>query len=468
MTNSIKKKLFFSFIGIIGSFIIGVKYCSANFNNETFDTYTIGNAVTTESGNYWKTSTVSPNVTNVNCYSGNCADMFINSGTIKEFYATSTSIQKYTSFEFYEQNCNSAGSDMQIRFQTISGTDISIVQCRNGFFYFSNYGTTAEPMATSTFHLVQINYEQALNKIRYKLDNGNWSSYFNTGLNIIQKIAFQSQNVSTNLPRTIDNIQFSDTQLSNQITFVYPVNNSVIKDFTNWNLNYNTRSSTSTYAIGVQYGKTASTTDFTDYESGIPYTPDITQWSITKAHNLTEGTWYAQAFLYENDNLVNYTPQESFLIDNTNGSSTVQTQAQFTLTRPTDAQICAGIDTTTFFGGIVCGFKQLIVWAFYPSQTSTANLNTTFNQLKTAFPFSAYFGITDTVTNALSTATTTGAEVFSVPMLGTGSSTFAMVPILSSSSISNAIGSSNASIIRTSIGFIIWLFFIGLIYITLR
>lgn len=132
-----------------------------------------------------------------------------------------------------------------------------------------------------------------------------------------------------------------------------------------------------------------------------------------------------------------------------------------------DDEICAGVATSTIMGGIECAFKKLGYWAFYPSSGSVNNLKNSFTNLKSSFPFSVFFQLTDTMDSALSTTTTNMEGNFSVPMI-TATGTIFMQPVLSSSSLGMVVGQDNAILIRNSITWFMWIGAAFLVFLTFK
>lgn len=134
-----------------------------------------------------------------------------------------------------------------------------------------------------------------------------------------------------------------------------------------------------------------------------------------------------------------------------------QTENITVFEKPTCAQTCAGIDTNTITGAIECGFRCLFVWGFYPSNLSVQTFQTSNENLKDAFPFNAYFDLTDAFIGTMA-STSFASSTISMPMIRKhGTSTeFYMLPVLASTSMSNAIGSSNNTLFRNSLIYIVW------------
>jgi hypothetical protein len=127
---------------------------------------------------------------------------------------------------------------------------------------------------------------------------------------------------------------------------------------------------------------------------------------------------------------------------------------------------CSSYDTSTTWGIILCAAEKATIstWAhiqnpFTPTCNSIKYLTGQITQFKQAPPFSMLFDFTDTIKSAIDTAgtaTSTTLGLGSVPMIN-ASGTIYMLPVLSSSSMTNMIGSSNVSLYRQIITWIIWI-----------
>lgn len=127
------------------------------------------------------------------------------------------------------------------------------------------------------------------------------------------------------------------------------------------------------------------------------------------------------------------------------------------------SNICAGIATSTL-GDIQCGLKYGLVssaqFLFYPSCESLNGLSTTYGQFKRSFPFNTFYDLTDSIDKSINTAlTTTTPQNFSIPFVkptSTGAQIY-MLPVMSSTTISNSIGSNNYGIFQMTLGYIWWI-----------
>jgi hypothetical protein len=129
--------------------------------------------------------------------------------------------------------------------------------------------------------------------------------------------------------------------------------------------------------------------------------------------------------------------------------------------------VCDGIATSTIMGGIECGFKRVIYWAFYPSNNALLSLQSSITNLKASFPFSAFFDLTDTIDTAIATSTTNMAGTIDMPFIN-GSGDYIMLPVMASSSLSNLIGSTNATLFRNSLTWFLWACAGVLVFLTFK
>jgi hypothetical protein len=135
--------------------------------------------------------------------------------------------------------------------------------------------------------------------------------------------------------------------------------------------------------------------------------------------------------------------------------------------------VCNGIATTTsytnlhFLGDLECAGKKLLVWALNPSTDSLDLLAKSADDIKTKFPFSAYFQLTTIVSDSIATTTTGMSGGLGMPFIDTGGD-FTILPIISSTTLPNAIGEANTGLFRSTIQWIMWLSVAILIYIQVR
>jgi hypothetical protein len=117
--------------------------------------------------------------------------------------------------------------------------------------------------------------------------------------------------------------------------------------------------------------------------------------------------------------------------------------------------------------GIECGLRKLIFWAFSPDDYAITYFLDDYNLLKRAFPFSIFFSLTDTAKNAIATTTLSQNDNLGLPFIRktATSSQFYILPVISSSSLANAIGQTNAGIFRTTLSYFIYIMTASIIFL---
>jgi len=196
--------------------------------------------------------------------------------------------------------------------------------------------------------------------------------------------------------------------------------------------------------------------------------------TVIKSVALTDGTynWYAQ--LIDSDTMDNRATS-------TTETFTVSTFGDIDFLSPCadyiNGDVCTGIATSTltdwhFFGDIECGLKRFGLWAVCPSQTSVASTYQLYQDFKETFPFNAFFAITDSLQEAIATTTLTLYDTIPIPFISKTTSTtpanIYTIPVLSSTTLSNAIGISNNNLFRTTMGYILWCGMALIIFLQIR
>lgn len=138
------------------------------------------------------------------------------------------------------------------------------------------------------------------------------------------------------------------------------------------------------------------------------------------------------------------------------------------------SHMCDGLDPGSLIGQMTCSLKVGITFSavnmFTPDCDSLTAFTDNYNKFKKSFPFNTYFNLTDSINTAIDTgsSSTSTPGVFSIPFIHKASSTYYMLPVMSSSSMSNAIGSSNVNIYLTTLGYIYWILGAVAVYFTVR
>jgi len=105
--------------------------------------------------------------------------------------------------------------------------------------------------------------------------------------------------------------------------------------------------------------------------------------------------------------------------------------------------ICAGIsgNANTFLYGVQCGMRQTACYIFAPTAKSKEYISKSVSALEGSFPFNMYFDFINKTSNVLSQEMENKADILSVPFIN-GEGDFIMLPVVSSSTMPNALGSS--------------------------
>lgn len=139
---------------------------------------------------------------------------------------------------------------------------------------------------------------------------------------------------------------------------------------------------------------------------------------------------------------------------------------------------CDGFDTSgsvLSMGQMQCafakGFHVIGYVMFVPHCSSINTFKDNYSIFKRGFPFNAFFDITDTIDSAIASSSESATTSIGIPFINpssTSSNKFYIIPVVSSSSLSNAIGSDNRNTFRLTIGFIMWILAAVTVYFTVR
>lgn len=253
--------------------------------------------------------------------------------------------------------------------------------------------------------------------------------------------------------------------------------NGIYKDFDFWQLDGNNSGTTTQLTLQLQYQKFGSEYSYTDFMSFNQFVSDYPmRLALPKTEPLFDGFYTATATIVAfYDNSIDYLDYDviHFYINNASGTDTFPFDEMEFFSDDVYSHLCDNVATSSgsyfddFRYGIECGFRKTIYYIFYPSDTSINNIQIAYSKIKKEFPFSAYFGLTDTINNSLNNSTTTDEGTFKIPFIS-ATGTFYMLPVLSSSSMPNLIGENNTQLFRNSLTWIIWLCVAFLIFITFK
>lgn len=254
-------------------------------------------------------------------------------------------------------------------------------------------------------------------------------------------------------------------------------NNGIYQDFDFWQLDGNNSGTTTQLSLQIEYQKFGDDEKITDYMSFNPFVSNYPiRISMSKSEPLLNGFYTATATIVAfYDDSIDYLDYDviHFYINNETGSSTFPFEEMTFFDNDTYDNICDDVATSSgefwddFRFGIECGFRKIVYWVIYPSDKSVNNLSKGYANLKKQFPFSAYFGITDTINESIASTTVNSNGTFNIPFI-TATGSYYMLPVLSSSSMPNLIGESNTNLFRYSITWFMWLCAAVLIFITIK
>ena len=122
--------------------------------------------------------------------------------------------------------------------------------------------------------------------------------------------------------------------------------------------------------------------------------------------------------------------------------------------------------------GLVKGLKATGFMLFNPDCYSLGVFKDNYNIFKRAFPFNAFFDLTDIIDKSIASSTSISTTTIGVPFINQNATTtkdkFYILPVLSSSSVATAIGTDNKNTFRLTIGFLFWILGAIFIYFTIR
>jgi len=178
-----------------------------------------------------------------------------------------------------------------------------------------------------------------------------------------------------------------------------------------------------------------------------------TQYVVPVLSGLVDDNYRATAFMYNVYNGVTSSPANlNFVV----GSTTVYFAGDYA--DPIEENICKDIDVSTFYGGVKCALREVVLWAFKPTKDSTIYFNNSYTELKKSFPFSAFYSLTDTINQGIASTTLSNSSTIDIVLVKqqAGHAKFYSTPIISSSTMAKTIGQNNTNLIRNSLGWLMW------------
>lgn len=128
---------------------------------------------------------------------------------------------------------------------------------------------------------------------------------------------------------------------------------------------------------------------------------------------------------------------------------------------PPPASTCNCASSSNIFYQGVC---EAFCFLFVPTDYGLTSFQNNYDNLKQTFPFNTYFQLTTAVQDGLNNANLDTTSTIGVPMVRkvAGAAQFYIQPVLSSSSMPNAIGGTNANLVRNTLSYLFWLLAAGL------
>lgn len=183
---------------------------------------------------------------------------------------------------------------------------------------------------------------------------------------------------------------------------------------------------------------------------------EIYEWDLY-AQNLVASSTYRLRYITSANGLVGSSTQTVYI---SNLATSTDQGLDMGIACPTIEATCEGDDTGALLGQLSCAVKRAGVWATCPDSQRMFEMRSAIEKVKTKFPIADYFAITNSVQSGLASTTVASSTTLGVPMIRkTATSTqYYIMPLLSSSSLPNTVGSSNANLVRTGFVYMIWVF----------
>lgn len=239
---------------------------------------------------------------------------------------------------------------------------------------------------------------------------------------------------------------------SYSITLGSPPNGASAPDFSNWVLSLNSALTATNVKVRVFYGASTTpafvdTRTFASLNSGGGF-----DFQVPKSRALSTGTYYAQAYLYVNDDLVGYSSQNQFTITTEGVPFITQFGDTFGGTSTVSNLNTTCDPNSSLFQNSLC---KLVTFLFYPSPQALDAFTSLYGQVQDKFPFAYFYDFKSTI-DGLSTDGTVHSQ--SITYVGTGTIPIT-VPLFSSSTVSAYVGNSNMDLLKNLMVWSIWILF---------
>lgn len=347
-------------------------------------------------------------------------------------------------------------------------------------------------ITNNSWHNVFIQFNN--DNIKAKIDLNDWTIISTTTLPIY-KILFNSNSSNSDSPGLfLDDLTISESpsQSIDLIDFINPLNNgfyNLVDSYTspyyfNWHIKFNL--STTTVAefpddrpfVTISFEKPNSFNptifemlDFVLLGNEDYGTATTTLIDEDKANYPSElGEYNVIATLWDI-----YSSNGNIVYDHILAQKEINFTIQgATTTTPTAwcGNLCADIATSTNLlgeigNGVNCALRSATCYLFYPHKYNIDQFFTQYENFKQVFPFNTFFDIASTTQNAFASSTMNNNNTFGLPNIRKSGTTtqYYIQPLLSSSTMASFIGSSNATLFRTTISYLIYAITAGGIFL---
>lgn len=307
--------------------------------------------------------------------------------------------------------------------------------------------------------------------IKAKVDLNDWTTVSTTTENIT---GFQFTSLSTNYSSPgvfLDDLTITG-EPENDVIFINPINSSIqsLNDFY-WEYNFKIKDS----SYWTTYDFLNVDLIFVHYTNSIPDATTTLSVLRSPINTFVPQTYYNYQITDINSFPTQLGAYQAIIA--TKGvysNGTTDTLAYDTVTfgiatttpiTPTGwcTGLCDDIATSTGWigqisNGVNCAFRSATCYLFSPHQYNLDQFNTQYNNFKLVFPFNTFFDLSSSTKNAFASSTINSNQTFGLPNIKkVGTTTqYYIQPLLSSSTMSSFIGSSNATLFRTTISFLLY------------
>jgi hypothetical protein len=121
-----------------------------------------------------------------------------------------------------------------------------------------------------------------------------------------------------------------------------------------------------------------------------------------------------------------------------------------------EANVCAGMATSTLGGIVGCGIQRAACWAFYVSTSSKGYFSDSVGIIKKKFPINLFTDLTEAFSSVATTSAETGIYL-PIPTVDDGKASITYELLISASTTKEVIGLDNYTNIRLGITWFLWI-----------